>query len=238
MIGERISCQPPLALSIRTVTGAQTAFSKGQRSQFCGETSSVSGLVSPDEVSVGLSRLLEGWETGSHRLQRVSKAGSLEAQTFHQNSKVSRSSRRVALHSVRWGFFVSIIVHVGCGAAVHQMILPPDGICDTMHTPCSGVSCRSYNVSTLRVPPPWVPERRIAMLIRMKETIPGLPSIPRATLCLEVSPGMFPPRHGRNGRGPLSSESSHNDGKFHHRVPTRRIALGAGNKKRREENSG
>lgn len=54
MIGERISCQPPLALSIRAVTGAQTAFSKGQWSQFCGETSSVSGLVLPDEVSVGL----------------------------------------------------------------------------------------------------------------------------------------------------------------------------------------
>lgn len=38
MIGERISCRPPLALTIGAV-GAQTAFSKGQDGR--GETSSV-----------------------------------------------------------------------------------------------------------------------------------------------------------------------------------------------------
>lgn len=110
------------------------------------------------------------------------------------------------------------------------MILPSDGIiCDAY----GDVSCRSYNVSTLRVPPPWVPERSIAMITRMKETIHSL-SIPRPALCASrPCPGVLPPRHGRNGRGPLSSEPSHKDGKFPSlstEYSTRRIAPGAGNR--------
>ncbi len=147
----------------------------------------------------------DGWEPASLRLERVLKAGSLEAQMFHQNSNVSREWRYTPMgllcfdHSSR-----------GRGA-VHQMILPSDGIiCDAY----GDVSCRSYNVSTLRVPPPWVPERSIAMITWMKETIHSL-SIPRPELCASrPCPGVLPPRHGRNGCGPLSSEPSHKDGKF------------------------
>jgi hypothetical protein len=46
----------------------------------------------------------------------------------------------VASHSVGWGFFVAVEVHVG-HSAVHQMILPPDSIQYAMHRKTE-VSCR------------------------------------------------------------------------------------------------
>lgn len=73
MIGERISCQPPLALSIRAVTGAQTAFSKGQDGRgFVVKRAPCQGWCSLTRV------LLLSWRAGSI------KAGTLEARMFHQ----------------------------------------------------------------------------------------------------------------------------------------------------------